>query len=228
MQPAQDLNQLFSAIHPQIRVNLRGCTYSGAAMHVHVLNFCNENYKLLSRDLKGALKTRKLDLAGYLYKMQNTTMCGLEVTLLILSQMYRCGIMVIRSAFVWLSHNIKPNLCPIIIVQNATGQFMGTHVKKPLYVGEFVESFASVRSKKPIVTSTPQRDDSMRNFGPSAHEDLSPIAEVSTTNTSTELLCQDVAQFEQKVVNHESDSGEGEDDYGEDNEDNEDNDESED
>ena len=76
----------------------------------------------------------------------------------------------------------------MIIVQNATGQFMGTHVKKPLYVGEFVESFAYVRSKKPIVTSTPQRDGSIGYFGPSAQEDLSPIAEVSTTSTSTELL----------------------------------------
>ena len=74
----------------------------------------------------------------------------------------------IRSDFVWLSHNIKPELCPIIIVQNATGQFMGTHVKKPLYVGEFVESFACVRSKKPIITSTPQRDGSIGYFGPSA------------------------------------------------------------
>ena len=48
LQPAQDLNQLFSAIRPQIRVNLRGQTYSGAAMHVHVVNYCNENYKVLS------------------------------------------------------------------------------------------------------------------------------------------------------------------------------------
>ena len=103
---------------------------------------------------------------------------------------------------------------------------MGTHVKKPLYVGEFVEPFACVRSKKPIVTSTPQRDGSMGNFGPSAHEDLSPIAEVSTTNTSMELLCHNVAQFEQKVVKHESDSGEGEDDDVEDDEDNEDDDKS--
>ena len=188
LQLAQDLNQLFSAICLQIRVNLRGRTYSRAAMRVHVVNYCNENYKVLSRDLKGALKTRDLDLAGYLYKMQNTMMSGLEVTLLILSQVYRCGIMVIRSDFVWLSHNIKPELCPIIIMQNATGQFMGTHVKKPLYVGEFVESFACVRSKKPIITSTPQRDGSIGYFGPSAQEDLSPIAEVSTTSTSTELL----------------------------------------
>ena len=66
---------------------------------------------------------------------------GLEVTLLILSCLYRCGIIVIRSDFVWLSHSIKPELCPIVIVQNATGQFMGTHVKKPLYV-EFIKSFA--------------------------------------------------------------------------------------
>ena len=75
----------------------------------------------------------------------------LEVTLLILSCLYRCGIMVIRSDFVWLSHSIKPELCPIVIVQNATGQFMGTHVKKPLYVGEFVKSFACVRSKKQLL-----------------------------------------------------------------------------
>ena len=144
LQPVQDLNQLFSSIHPQIRVNLRECTYSEVAMCIHVINFCNENYKLLSRDLKGALKMHQLDLAGYLYKIKNTMTSGLEVTLLILSQMYRCGIMVIRSDFVWLSHSIKPELCLIVIVQNATGQFMVTHVKKPLYVGEFVKSFACV------------------------------------------------------------------------------------
>ena len=228
LQPAQDLNQLFSAIRPQIRVNLRGGTYSGAAMCVHVVNYCNENYKVLSRDLKGALKTRDLDLAGYLYKMQNTMTSGLEVTLLILSRMYRCGIMVIRSDFVWLSHNIKPELCPIIIVQNATGQFMGTHVKKPLYVGEFVESFACVRSKKPIITLTPQRDGSIGYFGPSAQEDLSPIAEVSTTSTSTELLQNQVAKFEEKSVTNKSDSSEDDDYESEEDNENEDDEESED
>ena len=45
-------------------------------MHVHIVNYCNENYKVLSRDLKGTLKIRDLDLAGYLYKMQNTMMSG--------------------------------------------------------------------------------------------------------------------------------------------------------
>ena len=155
-------------------------------------------------------------------------MSGLEVTLLILSRMYRCGIMVIWSDFVWLSHNIKPELCPIIIVQNATGQFMGTHVKKPLYVSEFVESFACVRSKKPIVTSTPQRDGSIGFFGPSAQEDLSPIAEVSTTNTSTELLRQEVAQFEEKCATENSDSGEGDDYDSKEDDENEDDEESED
>ena len=160
--------------------------------------------------------------------MQNTMTSGLEVTLLILSRMYRCGIMVIRSDFVWLSHNIKPELYPIIIVQNATGQFMGTHVKKPLYVCEIVESFPWVRSKKAIVTSKPQRDGSIGNFGPSAQEDLSPIAEVSTSNTSTELLHRDVAQFEEKKFKHESDSGEGDDDDVDDDDDPEDDEKSED
>ena len=152
-------------------------------------------------------------------------MSGLEVTLLILSRMYRCGIMVIRSDFVWLSHNIKPELCPII-VQNATGQFMGTHVKKLLYVGEFVELFVCVRSKKPIVTLTPQRDGSIGYFGPSAQEDLSPIAEVSTTNTSTELLHQEVAKFEEKGVMEKRDSSEGDEYDSEEDDENEDDEES--
>ena len=134
----------------------------------------------------------------------------------------------IRSDFVWLSHNIKPELCPIIIVQNATGQFMGTHVKKPLYVGEFVESFACVRSKKPIVMSTQQRDGSIGYFGPSAQEDLSPIAEVSTTSTSTELLRNQVAKFEEKSVTDKSDSGEDDDYESEEDNENEDDEESED
>ena len=155
-------------------------------------------------------------------------MSGLEVTLLILSQMYRCGIMVIRSDFVWLSHNIKLELCPIIIVQNATGQFMGTHVKKPLYVGEFVESFACVRSKKAVATSPPQRDGSIGYFGPGPQEDLSPIAEVSTTSTSTELLRNQVAKFEEKSVMDKSDSGEDDDYESEEDNENEDDEESED
>ena len=123
---------------------------------------------------------------------------------------------------------IKPELCPIIIVQNATGQFMGTHVKKPLYVGEFVESFACVRSKKPIITSTPQRDGSIGYFGPSAQEDLSPIAEVSKTSTSTKLLQNQVAKFEEKIVTDKSDSGEADDYKLEEDNENEDDEESED
>ena len=136
--------------------------------------------------------------------------------------------MVIRSDFVWLSHNIKLELCPIIIIQNATGQFMGTHVKKPLYVGEFVESFACVRSKKPIVISTSQRDGSIGYFGPNAQEDLSPTAEVSTTSTSTELLRNQVAKFEEKSVTDKSDSGEDDDYESEEDNENEDDEKSED
>ena len=153
---------------------------------------------------------------------------GLEVTLLILSRMYRCGIMVIRSDFVWLLHNIKPDLCPIVVVQNATGQFMGTQVKKPLYVSEVGESVACVRSKNAIVTLTPQRDGSIGNFGPKSQVEFSPIAEVTTTDMSTELLHKDVSKFEQKHETDESDSSEGEDSDYEEDDDNEDDEEYED
>ena len=103
----------------------------------------------------------------------------------------------------------------------------GDTCKKPLYVGEFVESFACVRSKKPIVTLTPQRDGSLGYFGPSAQEDLSPIAEVSTTNTSMELLRQEVEQFEQKGLMEKRDYGEGHKYDSEEDDENEDEEESE-
>ena len=48
----------------------------------------------------------------------------------------------------------------------------GNTCQEPLNVGEFVESFACVRSKKPIITLTPQRDGSIGYFGPSAQEDF--------------------------------------------------------
>ena len=228
MQPVQDLNQVFSAVHPQIRVNLRGCTYSRSTMHIHLINYCNENYKQLAQDLKGTLKTCQLDLAGYLYKIENTMTSGLEVTLLISSRMYKCGIMVIRSDFVWLSHSIKPELCPIVIVQNAMGQFMGTQVKKPLYVSEVGELVACVRSKKPIVMSIPQRDGSIGNFGPKSQVEFLPIAEVTTTDTSTEVLHKNVADFEQKHDIDDSDSTDGDDSDSEEDDKNEDDEESED
>ena len=84
------------------------------------------------------------------------------------------------------------------------------------------------RSKKPIVTSTPQRDGSIGNFGPSTQVQFSPIAEVSTKNTSMELMCQDVAQFEQKHDTDKSDSSEGDKDHSEEDDENEDDEESED
>ena len=104
----------------------------------------------------------------------------------------------------------------------------GNTCQETIICCEFVESFACVRSKKPTITSTPQRDGSIGYFGPSAQEDLSPIAEVSTTSTSTELLQNQVAKFEEKSVTDKSDSGEDDDYESEEDNENEDDEESED
>ena len=76
--------------------------------------------------------------------------------------------------------------------------------------------------------NTSKRDGSIGNFGPSAQVQFLPIAEVSTTNVSMELLHQDVAQFEQKHDTEESDSSEGDDYDSEQDDENEDDEESED
>ena len=76
--------------------------------------------------------------------------------------------------------------------------------------------------------NTGKRDGSIGNFGPSAQVQFLPIAEVSKTNTSTELLHQDVAQFEQKRDTEESDSSEGDNYDSEQDDENEDDEESED
>ena len=58
--------------------------------------------------------------------MEGTPTCGYEITLLILSQMFNIAILVIHTDFLWVSTQVPPRECPVVIIQNTSGEFLGT------------------------------------------------------------------------------------------------------
>ena len=124
--------------------------------------FCKENYEQLESLLSEALDGRKLSLKDYMDLMEGTSTSGYEVTLLILSQMFSIKILVIRSDFLWLSSSMAPRDCNVIIVQNTSGEFLGTKAikgSKSVNVGAvpriYVNKRHSPRAVKETKTSTP-------------------------------------------------------------------------
>ena len=49
--------------------------------------------------------------------------------------MYNVDIVLIRPDFVWLSRPVVPITCGIVLVQDASGNFLGTKTKNPVYIG---------------------------------------------------------------------------------------------
>ena len=104
-------------------------------MRYHLHSYGMNKAKELSEILAGALRKRNFDLSTYLAKMYYCTTCGYEITLLLLSRMYNVDIVVIRPDFVWLSRPVAPITCGIVLVQDASGNFLGTKTKNPVYIG---------------------------------------------------------------------------------------------
>ena len=98
----------------------------------------------------------------YLAKMYQCLTCGFETTLLILSHMFHIPILVIRQDFIWISSKVAPIMCPVVLVQDETGYFLGTHTPNPIYVGSvpvvimneglFATSTPSCTSNRPTNT----------------------------------------------------------------------------
>ena len=153
-------------------------------MHIwfHLIGYVEENRDLMETILKGPLEVRSMSLDVYLKKMRNCETCGYEITLLILTNMYEVPILVICSDMLWLSSNVTAIDCPIVLVQNSSGQFLGTKTKYLVFVGNLPKiTFPKTkRSKSMKVTelqhSMPLRDveESDKNFG-TGQEILSPI-----------------------------------------------------
>ena len=104
-------------------------------MWYHLHSYGTNNEKELSKQLAGALQKRNSNLSTYLAKMYYCTTCGYEITLLLLSQMYNVDIVLIRPDFVWLSRPVAPITCGFVLVQDASGNFLGTKTKNLVYIG---------------------------------------------------------------------------------------------
>ena len=149
-----------------------------------------ENFELVQLLVSALLEARKMTLQQYVTKMARGNTCGYEVTLLILSHMFQLPFLVIRSDMLWLSQNVRPTECPIVLVQIADGSFLGTRTKKPVSIGTVPRIKLTVKKSEAqnIMHSTPARKQrGVRNdFQPLGQEILSPIVDrdiVPTVNS---------------------------------------------
>ena len=102
-------------------------------MRYHLYQYCIENRDIVEPVVAEVLRKRKLSYDMHLAKMYQCLTCGYETTLLILAEMFKIPILVIRQDFVWISSKVVPIMCPVVLFQDETGFFLGTHT--PIYVG---------------------------------------------------------------------------------------------
>ena len=71
--------------------------------------------------------------------------------------MFKIPILVIRQDFVWISSKVAPIMCPVVLVQDKTGFFLGTCTANHIYVGSVpvVTVPYSIMNEGLFTTSTP-------------------------------------------------------------------------
>ena len=165
--------------------------------------------------------------------------CGFEITLLCLSKMYNVDIVVIRPDFVWLSRAVAPITCPIDLVQDSSGNFLGTKTKNLVYIGLVPKislpdpsviraKLHKIRQQFTLNRPMQSNNEAFRTFGGG----LSPIVENSShklqankqvvvrqdilgedsssnTSASTSLLRWNIKQFEEKNLSQSVEDNEG-------------------
>ena len=150
-------------------------------MRYHLVKFVQENFQLVDLLVLSPLESRNMTLKQYVTKMAIGDTCGYEVTLLILSHMFKVAILVIRSDMLWISQNVRPTECPIVLVQNEDGSFLGTRTKKPVFIGDVPRIRLTVKKHdtQHITHSTlvRKRSGNEKEFQPLASEIFSPIVE---------------------------------------------------
>ena len=113
-------------------------------MRHHLTDYINQNFEEIGELVKNVLEHQHMTLEQYLAKMEQSIMCGYEITLLILVHMYKTDIVVIHSDKVWMSRDVPVMCCPIVVVQNLNGEFLGMKVMRPWFIG----GVPSIRFKK--------------------------------------------------------------------------------
>ena len=110
------------------------------------------------KNVDAILSTRGMSYSYYRDRMACKGTCGFETTLYLLSQMFHVDICVIRSDFVWVSSDVHPSHCPVILIQLNNGRFCGTKPSRPFDVGTVpLIHVPKLGVKKFVQTSTPGR-----------------------------------------------------------------------
>ena len=158
-------------------------------MRYHLYQYCVQNRDTVEPLVAEVLTKRKISYDMYLAKMYQCLTCGFEMTLHILAHMYKIAIIVIRQDFVCLSSKVAPIMCPVVLMQDKTGFFLGTCSPNPIYVGSvpIVTVLYSIMNQGLFTTSTPSRT-SNRPTNTVFSCGLSPInSDNTTTDTNTSL-----------------------------------------
>ena len=128
-----------------------------------------------------------MTLQQYLTKMSIGDTCGYEVTLLILSEMFKVPLLVIRADMLWVSQNMKAINCPIVLVQKLDSRFLGTRTKTPVFVGTVPRIKLTVKKSESshITHSTPARntEGSSKKLEKLMGEVMSPIVQQENVAT---------------------------------------------
>ena len=184
-------------------------------MHLHLLDYTKENYGELETALKKPLEVCRQSLQNYLEVMEWTPSSGSEITLLILSHMFRISILVIRTDFIWVSENIAPFNADVVIVQNCNGHFLGMKRidSKLVDVGEVPQYIVNKCKSPSLKMSTPKERGNDKYVADVIDPGLSPILEqdkqftkddtgfsLSETTSSTRMLHNEVRQFEEGTI----------------------------
>ena len=179
-----DSDQIFQCVRPQINVHRPGRSYTSHHMRQHLLDFLLNVDDETLYSVKQILKTRGMTYAYYKERMICKATCGYESTLFILSKMFHVNICVIRSDFVWVSSDVHPSECPVILIQLNDGKFCGTKPSRPFDVG-IVPNIHVPKSgvRKFVQTSTPGRwQQSTELKSALQRTDMSPICPSPATS----------------------------------------------
>ena len=130
-----DRNVLFSCIWPQVCVDRKSPIYTSNHMRYHTHSFATRHRDKVEVIVGSLLAQRNVTFDAYLDKMYNMHTCGFETTLIIVSIMLSINICIICPDFVWVSEDVPPYKCPVVIVQSSDGKFYGTKVTNPVYIG---------------------------------------------------------------------------------------------
>ena len=217
LQPHKDKNELFAAIRPQLMPSKKkNLLYGPRHMRMHLLEYTKENFVELEVELKKQLIARRQSLQSYIELMEWTPASGSEITLLILCRMYNITILVVRSDFLWLSRNVAPLDCDVVLVQNCNGHFLGTHRLdcKLVEIGDVPRYIANKKKSPSMTTSTPidRMGDAHSDI---TQPDLSPIGpkpntsatddsafSLNETSESTERIRNELRKLEEISLQH--------------------------